>query len=120
MNWQAVGAVREVIGASAVLATLVYCAIQIRRNNRHVETTLQTMRLGAADATVAGFARYRELVSRKEIAYEKNDWLAHMNGLRINMGKPGITAYWLQRISAFPADFVEEIEMQMSAGRGDA
>jgi hypothetical protein len=43
-----------------------------------------------------------------------------MNGLRINMGKPGITAYWLQRISAFPADFVEEIEMQMSAGRGDA
>ena len=56
------------MGAIAVFASLVYFAIQIRQNNRNVETTLQTMRLGATDSTVSGFARYRELLSRKELA----------------------------------------------------
>lgn len=32
MNWDAIGAVGEIIGALAVLATLVYLAIQIRQN----------------------------------------------------------------------------------------
>jgi hypothetical protein len=68
MNWDALGAIGEVIGAIAVLATLFYFGIQIRQNNRNVEESLRGLRLGAADATVAAFARYRELISQKEIA----------------------------------------------------
>ena len=68
MNWDAIGAIGEVIGAIAVLVTLFYFAIQIRQNNRNVEESLRSLRLSAADATVASFSRYRELISQKEIA----------------------------------------------------
>jgi len=33
MNWNAIGAIGEVLGASVVLITLVYLAIQVRRSN---------------------------------------------------------------------------------------
>ncbi|MGK0223063.1 MAG: hypothetical protein ACI9ON_002306 [Limisphaerales bacterium] len=68
MNWDAIGAVGEVVGAIAVLATLFYFAIQIRQNSRNVEESLRSLRLGAADSTVASFARYRELISQKDVA----------------------------------------------------
>ncbi len=34
MNWDAVGAIAEIIGAVAVVATLLYLAVQIRQANR--------------------------------------------------------------------------------------
>ena len=33
MNWEAIGALAELCGAAAVVATLVYLAVQIRQNN---------------------------------------------------------------------------------------
>lgn len=32
MNWEAISAVGEILGASAVLITLIYLAVQIRQN----------------------------------------------------------------------------------------
>ncbi len=37
MNWEAIGAIGEILGAIAVLATLVYLAAQIRQNSRFVQ-----------------------------------------------------------------------------------
>ena len=37
MNWDAISAIGELIGAVAVLVTLIYLAIQIRKNTRAVE-----------------------------------------------------------------------------------
>ena len=34
MNWEAIGAIGEIIGATAVVASLVYLAVQIRTQNR--------------------------------------------------------------------------------------
>ncbi len=34
MNWDAIGAVGEIVGALAVVVSLVYLAIQVRRQNR--------------------------------------------------------------------------------------
>ncbi|MEP6391070.1 MAG: hypothetical protein ABJ056_14235 [Halioglobus sp.] len=34
MNWEAIGALAELCGAAAVVATLVYFAVQIRQNNK--------------------------------------------------------------------------------------
>ncbi len=36
MNWEAIGAIGEILGAIAVLVTLVYLAAQIRQNSRFV------------------------------------------------------------------------------------
>lgn len=33
MNWEAIGAIGELVGAAAVLATLVYLAAQVRKSN---------------------------------------------------------------------------------------
>ena len=37
MNWDAIGAVGEIIGAAAVVASLVYLSIQIRHNSKIAE-----------------------------------------------------------------------------------
>ena len=38
MNWDAIGAVGEIVGAGAVVATLIYLAIQTRRTREATET----------------------------------------------------------------------------------
>lgn len=37
MNWEAVGAVGEILGAVAVVITLVYLAMQVRQNTKAVQ-----------------------------------------------------------------------------------
>ena len=37
MNWDALGAIAEFVGAIAVIATLIYLAIQIRQNTRSMD-----------------------------------------------------------------------------------
>jgi hypothetical protein len=63
MNWEALGAVAELLGAIGVIATLFYLAFQIRRNSESVEastaralTDATQMRLLAAaqNPTLAG------------------------------------------------------------------
>lgn len=39
MNWEAIGAVGEVVGAIAVVATLVYLTIQLRQNTQSVQNS---------------------------------------------------------------------------------
>jgi hypothetical protein len=41
MNWEAIGAVGETIGAIAVVVTLVYLAAQVRSGNRALTTTVR-------------------------------------------------------------------------------
>jgi hypothetical protein len=39
MNWEAIGAIGEIVGALAVFLTLIYLAIQIRQNTRAVQAS---------------------------------------------------------------------------------
>ncbi len=49
MNWEAIGAVGEVGGAIAVVATLVYVALQVRRGRQsRFENTSATVVVPAA------------------------------------------------------------------------
>jgi hypothetical protein len=47
MNWEAIGALAELLGAIGVIVTLVYLAVQVRQNTRTVRaaTELETGRL---------------------------------------------------------------------------
>ena len=40
MNWDAIGAIGEIIGAAAVVMSLLYLAIQMRQSNRLVERAI--------------------------------------------------------------------------------
>ena len=50
INWIAVGAVAEAIGATGVLVSLVYVAIQIRQNTRLMLRSVQSAELRRSNA----------------------------------------------------------------------
>jgi hypothetical protein len=53
MNWDALSAVGELLGASAVLITLIYLAVQIRQNTAAVATsTYESVMTGFNDVNV--------------------------------------------------------------------
>jgi len=60
MNWEAIGAVGEIVGAIAVFATLIYLAVQIKDSARAVRSAAIT------DATTAMQAFYQELGSNPQ------------------------------------------------------
>lgn len=62
MNWQAIGAFSEIIGAGAVVVTLIYLAIQVR------ESTKASRSAAVTDATSGIQAWYQELGTNAENA----------------------------------------------------
>lgn len=59
MNWNAVGAIGEVLGALAVLITLVYLALQVRQNTKAMKRTA-FQELINYHGTIADFYSTRE------------------------------------------------------------
>jgi len=50
MNWEAIGAVSETIGAIAVVVTLIYLAVQIRQNSENLAAQVRATNFaGMAD-----------------------------------------------------------------------
>ena len=53
VNWEAIAAVGQLVGALAVLATLIYLAVQIRQNTAAVATaTYESAMTGFNDINV--------------------------------------------------------------------
>ncbi len=62
MTIQDWGALGEIIGAIAVVASLVYLAIQIRQNTNQIAQGIETERLAAFERNVEAGNRIRELM----------------------------------------------------------
>jgi hypothetical protein len=63
MNWEAISTIAEIVGATAVVVSLVYLAAQIRQNNRQVEEQNRALRLQSYDSAGADFSALRLHVS---------------------------------------------------------
>ncbi|MGR8950540.1 MAG: hypothetical protein ACU84Q_21050, partial [Gammaproteobacteria bacterium] len=61
MNWDAIGAVGEIIGATAVVVSLVYLAGQIRTQNRE-------SKMAAAHEIIAAFRAMQVPLQSSELA----------------------------------------------------
>lgn len=61
MTIQEWGAIGELIGAIAVVASLVYLAVQIRQNTRQLSLSLQATELAAFERNVAAGNHVREM-----------------------------------------------------------
>lgn len=70
MTIQDWGAIGEIIGAIAVVASLIYLAIQIRQNTRQIADSADATRLAAFERNVEASIRIRELLSRDEALAE--------------------------------------------------
>lgn len=63
MNWEAASTIAEIVGATAVVISLIYLAIQIRQSNRQAEEQIRALRLQAYDTAGADFSTLRLHVS---------------------------------------------------------
>ena len=77
MNWEAIGAIGELIGAAGVIATLGYLAFQIRQNTRQIAQHELASRAAAANASAQALRDSRRSV------YENSEvtdiWLKGMS-----------------------------------------
>ena len=60
MNWDAISAIGETIGAVAVVISLLYLAIQIRQNTSHIKSSIAATELAAFERNIASGNRMRE------------------------------------------------------------
>ena len=63
MNWEAIGAIGELLGAIAVLVTLIYLATQIRQNTKSVTTATYDSVMSVYTQTNATVAGNRDIAS---------------------------------------------------------
>lgn len=69
MNWDAVGAIAEMLGALGVILSLAYLAVQIRQNTDQIGEHSRELRIAALDSIAASFSRFRDpLIRDPEIA----------------------------------------------------
>lgn len=69
MNIQDLGALGEVVGAIAVVVSLIYLATQIRQNTRQISMSVESARLAAFERTVESSNQAREILfTNPEIA----------------------------------------------------
>ncbi len=54
MNWEAIGAIGEVVGAGAVVLTLIYLAMQVRQNTLQVRSDNQQKAIDGYFALIVG------------------------------------------------------------------
>ena len=59
MDWDAIGAIGEIIGAIAVVVSLVYLAAQIKHNTVQVEEQVKALHQEALSASANDFTRFR-------------------------------------------------------------
>tara|TARA_B110000858_G_scaffold89247_1_gene103084 strand:- start:5179 stop:5370 length:192 start_codon:yes stop_codon:yes gene_type:complete len=52
MNWDAISAIGEIIGATAVVVSLVYLAVQIRQNTRQISSSIKAAQLSAFERNI--------------------------------------------------------------------
>ena len=69
MSIQDWGAIGEIIGALAVVASLIYLAVQIRQNTRQISLSMDSAKLAAFERNVESGNRMREiLILNPEVA----------------------------------------------------
>lgn len=60
MNWDAISAIGESIGAIAVVISLIYLAVQIRQNTRQIKSNIAATELSAFERNIQSGNRMRE------------------------------------------------------------
>jgi len=63
MNWQIISSIAEVVGAAAVVISLVYLAAQIRQNTRQVEEQGRSQRFAALGMLFDNWRNFRSNIT---------------------------------------------------------
>jgi len=64
MNWEAVGAIGEIVGAIAVIATLIYLSMQVRQSSKLAKATIHENRAGSSQRISLAFSEVAEILAK--------------------------------------------------------
>jgi hypothetical protein len=106
MNWEALGAIGEIIGAAAVVASLVYLAIQIRSQNRE-------SRLASTHQVIEGYRTSIAWLKDPDMASIFIDAIEDYDGLSVKQR----LQFDMYLTNAFRS--LEEAYLQYQSGRLD-
>ena len=119
MNWEAVGAIGEIVGAAAVVASLIYLAIQLRHNSNQMEFSARTTQVAAYHEITGRIVQNRQIMfssSELPLLIEKvrsGDWLDNVEVRRYG-------AYVLSMISNADAAHFQYAQGLLSKARLDS
>ena len=63
MNWEAIGAVGEILGALAVLLTLLYLGLQLKQNMRLTKAMIRENRTDSSQKIILAIAEISEIIT---------------------------------------------------------
>ena len=82
MNWEAIGAISEALGALGVIGTLVFLAVQIRQHTGQLEENTRTLKATALDETQRSWDQRRQhVIEDRSLAELWNRGLEDPKGL---------------------------------------
>ena len=90
MNWEAIGAVGEVVGAIGVIVTLLFLVIQLRRNTKVMQESNIIERAVALDRHTDSVSRWRTVIAENEelatiwLKALTDEELNDVEGIRLN------------------------------------
>lgn len=108
MNWEAIGAIGEVVGAAAVVVTLLILVIQVRQNNRSLDESNRLNRAVTIDRHADSISRWRgRLMESSELS---RIWLSAVEGNVLNEEEMlRLNNLWIDFINTQRANYVRAI-----------
>jgi hypothetical protein len=106
INWEAIGAIGEVVGAIAVVVTLLYLSVQLRQNTRAVEHSIQRGVHADASAWVYKLVENAELTELYRAGMNGDD-LSSNDRLRFSLLMGQLVGHWNHAYSAGAFDIVD-------------
>ena len=116
MSIQDWGAIGEIVGALAVVASLIYLAMQIRQNTRQISMSLESAKLAAFERTVESSNHAREiLITNPEVADLFLKGLADYRNLP-SSDKFRCNMLFRNLLSAFQGGYIRQLKMGGDSG----
>jgi hypothetical protein len=134
MNWDALGAIGEIVGAAGVIVSLLYLASQVRSNSRQLRHAgdVWTRGLSGLDALrddeelvrfssmlLQAFWAYEEVLHYHQTGdIEEWAWTHAKAPVENFMRTPGFQEWWRLRKDWFSEDFQEFVDASMPETTG--
>ena len=85
MNWEAIGAIGELVGASAVFISLLYLALQIKDSKRSEQNIASATLSTNIDLWVRQIVQYKELCELYRLGIDEYDSLDRAEKVRFSL-----------------------------------
>jgi hypothetical protein len=111
VNWQAIGAVGEIIGAIAVLVTLIYLARQISHSNRLMRTEARSVFLQGRETALQALYGNDKLIE-SILKAKKTEELSELDNQRLEYYYRSVFVLWDWEYEQYRAGLLDESPVQ--------